>query len=166
MSKLLQEAIADAKAVRATALANAKAALEEAFLPKAEAMLSRKLKEDASMEEEGVFDATAAGTSTSGPNSPKLDSNNSDKKGLETTTWKEQSEEESIHSEEEGNVSEAELDEILKELSQDIEEEGAEAGAPVPAPAPAPAPEMPAAPAPAPEMPAAPNLKFLGSRVP
>ena len=32
-SELLKEAIADAKAVRATALANAKAALEEAFAP-------------------------------------------------------------------------------------------------------------------------------------
>ena len=31
--KLLREAIADAKAVRETALANAKAALEEAFTP-------------------------------------------------------------------------------------------------------------------------------------
>jgi hypothetical protein len=40
MSNLLKEAIADAKAVRATALANAKAALEEAFQPKLEAMLA------------------------------------------------------------------------------------------------------------------------------
>ena len=44
MSNLLKEAIADAKAVRATALANAKAALEEAFQPKLEAMLVEKLK--------------------------------------------------------------------------------------------------------------------------
>ena len=33
-SKLLKEAIADAKAVRETAIANAKIALEEAFTPK------------------------------------------------------------------------------------------------------------------------------------
>jgi hypothetical protein len=46
MSNLLKEAIADTKAVRATALANAKAALEEAFQPKLEAMLAEKLKNE------------------------------------------------------------------------------------------------------------------------
>ena len=51
-SKLLKEAIADAKAVRETALANAKIALEEAFTPKLQSMLSRKLKEELEGEEE------------------------------------------------------------------------------------------------------------------
>ena len=51
MSELLKNAIADAKAVRATALANAKAALEEAFTPRIQSMLSAKLEED-SMDEE------------------------------------------------------------------------------------------------------------------
>ena len=46
MGDLLKEAIADAKAVRETALANAKAALEEAFTPQLKSMLSAKLKED------------------------------------------------------------------------------------------------------------------------
>ena len=46
MGDLLKEAIADAKAVRETALANAKAALEEAFTPKLQSMLSQKLKEE------------------------------------------------------------------------------------------------------------------------
>jgi hypothetical protein len=45
-SKLLKEAIADAKAVRETALANAKIALEEAFAPKLQSMLSKKLQEE------------------------------------------------------------------------------------------------------------------------
>ena len=45
-SKLLKEAIADAKAVRETALANAKIALEEAFTPKLQSMLSKKLQEE------------------------------------------------------------------------------------------------------------------------
>lgn len=45
-SKLFGEAIADAKAVRATALANAKVLLEEAFTPKLKSMLSQKLKEE------------------------------------------------------------------------------------------------------------------------
>ena len=44
MSHLLRQAIADAKAVRATALSNAKAALEEHFAPKLQSMLSEKLR--------------------------------------------------------------------------------------------------------------------------
>jgi len=56
MNKLLKEAIADAKAVRETALANAKIALEEAFTPRLQSMLSAKLSEDeeAGYEEEPV----------------------------------------------------------------------------------------------------------------
>ena len=46
MSDLLKEAIADAKAVRETALQNAKMALEEAFTPQLKSMLVAKLKED------------------------------------------------------------------------------------------------------------------------
>jgi len=52
MNKLLKDAIADAKAVRETALANAKAALEEAFAPKLQSMLSHKIKEEMEDEEE------------------------------------------------------------------------------------------------------------------
>ena len=43
---ILKEAIADAKAVREVALVNAKAALEEAFTPKLQNMLSARLQED------------------------------------------------------------------------------------------------------------------------
>ena len=42
---LLKEAIADAKAVKEMAIANAKAALEEAFTPQLQSMLSAKLQE-------------------------------------------------------------------------------------------------------------------------
>ena len=53
MSKdLLKEAIADAKAVRETAIANAKLALEEAFTPKLQSMLSTKIREDYDEEED------------------------------------------------------------------------------------------------------------------
>ena len=41
---LLKEAIADAKAVKEMAIANAKQALEEAFTPQLKNMLSAKLK--------------------------------------------------------------------------------------------------------------------------
>ena len=52
MSDLLKEAIADAKAVRETALANAKMALEEAFTPHLKSMLSAKLAEEDLEEDE------------------------------------------------------------------------------------------------------------------
>jgi len=50
MNNLLKEAIADAKAVRETALANAKIALEEAFTPRLQSMLSARLAEEAEEE--------------------------------------------------------------------------------------------------------------------
>ena len=56
MSDLLKEAIADAKAVRETALANAKMALEEAFTPHLKSMLSAKLAEDEYEDEEDDID--------------------------------------------------------------------------------------------------------------
>jgi hypothetical protein len=71
-SKLLKEAIADAKAVKETALANAKLALEEAFTPRLQSMLTQKLRAEAEMEgdEEQVdeeLDSTGIGSSTSNP---------------------------------------------------------------------------------------------------
>ena len=58
-SDLLKEAIADAKAVKETALANAKIALEEAFAPRIQSMLSTKLAEELDEEEESLADAAA-----------------------------------------------------------------------------------------------------------
>jgi len=71
-SKLLKEAIADAKAVKETALANAKLALEEAFTPRLQSMLTQKLRAEAEMEgdEKQVdeeLDSTEIGSSTSNP---------------------------------------------------------------------------------------------------
>ena len=54
MDDLLKEAIADAKAVRETALENAKVALEEAFTPRLKSMLSKKIQSE--IEEEGTED--------------------------------------------------------------------------------------------------------------
>ena len=56
-SDLLKEAIADAKAVKETALANAKIALQEAFAPRIENMLSAKLAEE--LEDEDELEAGA-----------------------------------------------------------------------------------------------------------
>ena len=52
MDDLLREAIADAKAVRETALANAKIALEEAFTPRLQSMLSKKIQSEMEDSEE------------------------------------------------------------------------------------------------------------------
>ena len=51
-SKLLKEAIADAKAVKETALANAKIALEEAFTPRLQSMLSQKMRAEAEAQDD------------------------------------------------------------------------------------------------------------------
>lgn len=66
-SKLLKEAIADAKAVRETAIANAKLALEEAFTPRLQSILSKRIQaEMEEMDDEEVveeeLDTTGIGT--------------------------------------------------------------------------------------------------------
>ena len=55
-SKLLKEAIADAKAVRETAIANAKIALEEAFTPRLQSILSRKLQAEMEGDDEETME--------------------------------------------------------------------------------------------------------------
>ena len=52
MDDLLREAIADAKAVRETALENAKIALEEAFTPRLQSMLSKKIATEIETDED------------------------------------------------------------------------------------------------------------------
>ena len=54
MDDLLKDAIADAKAVRETALANAKIALEEAFTPRIQSMLSQKIQNELEGDEEAA----------------------------------------------------------------------------------------------------------------
>lgn len=62
---LLRDAIADAKQVRETALANARLALEEAFTPHLTSMLATKLRNEVEDEDEEIYgevaDAPAAG---------------------------------------------------------------------------------------------------------
>ena len=124
MSNLLKEAIADAKAVRATALANAKAALEEAFQPKLEAMLAEKLKNE-------IADSSDM------ENSDPMGDND----GMPLTVDESQME-----------ITDDELNEILAELEGELDEAGqVDPNVPV---APAPAPVDPMAQAPAPVAPA------------
>ncbi len=125
MSNLLKEAIADAKAVRATALANAKAALEEAFQPKLEAMLAEKLKNEISEGEYGSDEVSETMPMEMSAADDAMD------EGMEIT--------------------DEELNEILAELEGELDEAGqVDPNVPV---APAPAPVDPAAAAPAPVAP-------------
>ena len=55
---MLKEAIAEAKTIKETAIANAKAALEEAFTPQLTAMFAERLNEEDEMEEEGMYETT------------------------------------------------------------------------------------------------------------
>ena len=57
-SDLLKQAIADAKTVKETALANAKIALQEAFTPRIKEMLANKLTTEIEGEDEGNMDAS------------------------------------------------------------------------------------------------------------
>ena len=127
MSNLLKEAIADAKAVRATALANAKAALEEAFQPKLEAMLAEKLKNEISEGEYGSDEVSETMPMEMSASDDAMD------EGMEIT--------------------DEELNEILAELEGELDEAGqVDPNVPV-APAPAPVDPTAAAPAPAPVAP-------------
>ena len=76
-SNLLKEAIADAKAVRETAIANAKLALEEAFTPRLQSMLSNKIEEE--LDEQS--DSSGIGA---GDNKVNLASGDDEEKNAET----------------------------------------------------------------------------------
>ena len=121
---LLKEAIADAKAVKETAIANAKLALEEAFTPHLKSMLSAKLQEmdeDEEVKEEVELDEMDA-PSFARKNSPAGDSL---KDVAPTKVGKSTVQEDEVDEE-------INLDELLKELAEDArtdaEEEGFEDG--------------------------------------
>jgi len=132
MSKrnLLKEAIADAKAVRETAIANAKLALEEAFTPKLQSMLSAKLQEDdeMEMEEDEEFAGDIPDDSTDvGIDSADTEDSGSDEPAEETYEEGEEAPEGEIEEgEDEAPVEEdddidLDLEEIIKELEGEDE---------------------------------------------
>ena len=120
---ILKEAIADAKAVREVALANAKAALEEAFTPKLQSMLSAKLSEE--LEEEYDEDETSEGMyydedeDMDEVTGMEMDEDDMDEAVEETT-------DESIEEEVEDLDEEIDLEEILNELELEESEEVSE----------------------------------------
>lgn len=146
MNKLLKDAIADAKAVRETALANAKVALEEAFAPKLQSMLSHKIKEE--MEEEEEVEVSAEDEKTevarmqkmAGIMSEEDDEMAADEEEIEADEEEITADEEEIAADEadmdseedmdmemdmedEEEVSDEELEEILRELEGEEDSE-------------------------------------------
>jgi hypothetical protein len=97
---ILKEAIADAKAVREVALANAKAALEEAFTPRLQSMLSAKLSEEL---DEGE-----------------------DKEEIEENFMEDETNESYMEDEKEDLDEEIDLEEILSELELDENDDSKE----------------------------------------
>ena len=82
-SNLLKEAIADAKAVRETAIANAKLALEEAFTPRLQSMLSNKIEEELEENEELEEQSDTSGIGA-GDNKVNMASGDDEEKNAET----------------------------------------------------------------------------------
>jgi hypothetical protein len=117
---LLKEAIADAKAVKEMAIANAKAALEEAFTPQLKSMLSAKLQE---MEEEIDEDELIDENIYEEEEEMMDEELNLDELLNELNEEEEmESEEEEMESEEEGEPLDLEdmTDEDLKKLIEDV----------------------------------------------
>jgi len=135
----LKEAIADAKAVKESAIANAKAALEEAFTPKLQAMFASKLEEmenDEDLEEEydGVDEAEEMELSIDEVETEEMDLDEllAELEGdLEEETINEEESEEEESEEEESedefnieDMSEAELKKFIEDVISDMVEAG------------------------------------------
>jgi len=133
MSKdLLKEAIADAKAVRETAIANAKLALEEAFTPKLQSMLSTKIAEEMDDELEEEEELAATDTSIEDEEAAVADDSTELAVSDEETIATEEEVEDEVY--EEGEEEEdLELESIIRELEseEDLEEEEEEVLEPV-----------------------------------
>jgi hypothetical protein len=135
MNDLLKEAIADAKAVKEVALANAKLALEEAFTPRLQSMLSKKLAEEAEAEEpveegEGEEEAPVEeyGFYSEGEDEePAMEEGEDEEEPMEEGEDEEETMEEAEEEEEspmeEGEDEEETMDEDLMEIIRQLEED-------------------------------------------
>ena len=137
MDDLLKEAIADAKAVRETALANAKMALEEAFTPRLKSMLAKKIQheiededgdageeevtEDAPLEDEGEVE-DPANSEAGGPVSEEDEMSDEDDE-VEPVAPVEPEEEEPVAEEEEVSDEDEEAEEPVAEEEEISDED-------------------------------------------
>ena len=120
---LLKEAIADAKALKETAIANAKAALEEAFEPRLKSMLSAKLQE---MDDEDEKDSTEEAKMTEAKKEYKDDDRKDGGESKETKRTEKMKYGKDLAEGEE--MDEMDLDEILAELDEDARTDAEEEG--------------------------------------
>ena len=133
---LLKEAIADAKAVKETAIANAKAALEEAFTPQLKSMFSMKLQEMESEEEEieeagfGDFD-TKENTTFNTMGEKALDEEEDTMMEIDLEELLAELNEEEEEMEESINEAEEEVEEAEESEESEESEEGEEEGEPI-----------------------------------
>jgi hypothetical protein len=128
MDDILKEAIADAKALRATALENAKIALEEAFTPRLKSMLSQKIQsEDEEYGEgEGEVGSGDGHMEAEGEHEVEERMHGEDEEEVEERMKDEDEEEvsEEMEDENEDEVSEEMEDENEDEVSEEMEDEG------------------------------------------
>ena len=127
MKDLLKEAIADAKAVRETALANAKLALEEAFTPRLQSMLSAKLAEEMEGEEEEMTEEEEEMATDVADEAPVEEGDEMGHEEEEMTEGDEEAEEAAPEMEEPEMEEDDDLDleEIIRELEGSEDEEEA-----------------------------------------
>jgi len=141
-SKLLKEAIADAKAVRETAIANAKIALEEAFTPRLQSILSKKLQAEMEGDEEEIeeeldssdigngdeetpvepsADAADAHTELGAETEEESDEVGDEDENVDVVSEEEDHEEEEVHEEDEVEVEEQDEFEVEDEIEEEDE---------------------------------------------
>jgi hypothetical protein len=129
---LLSEAIADAKAVKETALANAKLALEEAFTPQLQSMISAKLAEEAEEEEELDMVDDEMESDDAEESELELDMDSEEDMYMDSDDEMEMDSEEELESEEYDEAEEDEMTEeeddldlesIIKELEAEMEDD-------------------------------------------
>ena len=132
MDDLLKDAIADAKAVRETALQNAKMVLEEAFTPKLQNMLSAKIQqemEDDDVEEgehEDEMDEERDDEKDEGEERMSRDGDEVEERGddeVEEGEHEDEVEEGEHEDDEMGEEEDLDLEAIIKELEAEINEE-------------------------------------------
>ena len=122
MTDLLKEAIADAKAVREVALANAKLALEEAFTPRLQSMIATKLSEEAEGDEEMHEEEEMMDEEEMGHES-EMDETYDEESPVEEGDEMEMEEESYMTEEDEEEMPEEPAEEEEEEVSFDEEEE-------------------------------------------
>ena len=120
---LLKEAIADAKALKETAIANAKAALEEAFEPRLKSMLSAKLQE---MDDEDDEVSTEEAKMTEAKKEYKDDDRKDGGESKETKRTEKMKYGKDLA--EGDDMNEMDLDELLAELDEDARTDAEEEG--------------------------------------